>query len=636
MTIHQILKHFWGYDTFRPLQQEIIEAVLQGQDTLALLPTSAGKSICFQVPALAMEGICIVITPLIALMKNQVENLKKKGIKAEAIFSGMHRREIDTILDNCIYGEIKFLYVSPERLSTELFLERAKLMNICLLAIDEAHCISQWGYDFRPSYLKIIDFKKTIQDIKTIAVTASATKEVTLDIAEKLDLKNHKLFRLSFARKNISYSVLTTEDKDQNLLNILKKVTGTSIIYVRSRLRAKNTSEWLNTHGFNSDFYHAGLTLEQRNTKQDHWIKGKTNTIVATNAFGMGIDKSNVRLVIHLDPPESLEAYYQEAGRAGRDELKAYAVILYNKNDGENLISKILESYPPIDFLKRLYQMLANYYHIPVGGAEGESYSFNTSDFQKNFDVKNTELFHGLKLLEDEGFILLNEAYNNPSKIQIIVENTELYNFRLSNEKLDNFIKLLLRMYGGGLFSDFHTISEAQIAIKFMLPPAEIANMLETLHQKKIISYIKQTNLPVITFLTPRFDAAKLPINEKNILFRKSRDLNKAQAMVDYALNTTRCRSNQILQYFNETPENTCGVCDICIAKKKNIKNELPEIDLYKAQIMSILQDLQLSPEHLKNTILPKSEKMFSKALQMLLEEGLIVYDGAGTLILKN
>jgi ATP-dependent DNA helicase RecQ len=637
MTIHEILKKFWGYDSFRPLQQEIIESVLAGNDTLALLPTSAGKSICFQIPALATEGICIVVTPLIALMKNQVENLKKKGIKAVAIFSGMHYQEIDTLLDNCIYGDIKFLYVSPERLSTTLFLERAKRMNINVLAIDEAHCISQWGYDFRPSYLKIAEFKSVIPDATTIALTASATKEVAADIIEKLNFTaNNRQFRLSFERKNISYSVLETEDKDKKLIDILTNVKGTSIVYVRSRKRAKSTSDWLNSKGFNCDFYHAGIALDQRNTKQDNWIKGKTNTIVATNAFGMGIDKSNVRLVIHLDLPESLEAYYQEAGRAGRDELKAYAVILYNKIDADNLIGKIEESYPPIEYLRRVYQMLANFYHIPIGGADGETFSFSSVDFQHNFDLKSTELFHGLKLLQDEGFIVLNEAFNNPSKIQIVVNNSELYDFRLNNERYDNFIKLLLRMYGGELFTDFQTISEGQIAKNFMFQLPEITKMLDFLAQNNIINYQKQSQLPTITYLTPRYDAKLLPIQERNILFRKNRDLEKANAMCNYASNTSQCRSNIILQYFNEIPESKCGVCDVCIAEKNKFKNTQPEIDLYKAQILSVVENTTINPDQLKNTLIPKSEKLFVEAIKLLLEEGKLKYNQVGELLISN
>lgn len=632
--IHEILKKFWGYDSFRSLQQEIIEEVLAGKDTLALMPTSAGKSICFQIPALAKEGICIVITPLIALMKNQVENLRKRGIKAEAIYSGMHSREIDTILDNCIYGSIKFLYVSPERLNAPIFIERAKRMNINLLAVDEAHCISQWGYDFRPAYLNIVAFKNLIPKVTTIALTASATEEVAKDIIEKLSLENTSRFRLSFERKNISYSVLETEDKDQKLIDILQKVTGTSIIYVRSRMRAKNTSNWLNSHGFNCDFYHAGLSNTERNTKQDNWIKGKTTTIVATNAFGMGIDKSNVRLVIHLDLPESLEAYYQEAGRAGRDEIKAFAVILYNKIDAEHLSSKILESYPPIDFLRRLYQMLANYYHLPVGVGEGETFSFNASDFTHNFDVKSTELFNGLKLLENEGFILMNEAYHNPSKIQIIVNNAELYNFRLTHEKLDSLIKLLLRMYGGELFSDLITISESQISQKFMLPEAQIYAMLELLAQQKIILYIKQNNLPTITYLQTRHDAKLLPISEKNIFFRKNRDISKAQAMIDYASNYTQCRSSIILQYFDESPNADCGICDVCIGKKRAKRSNLPEIEKYKTEILSFLRFGKMSPDQLKNKILPKKTEIFIQAIQLLLEEGAIKYNATGELFI--
>jgi ATP-dependent DNA helicase RecQ len=636
MTIHEILYKYWGFDTFRPLQQEIIEAVLAGNHTLALLPTSAGKSVCFQVPALAMEGICVVVSPLIALMKNQVENLRKKGIKAVAIYTGMHYQEIDTMLDNCIYGNIKFLYISPERLASPLFLERAKQMNINLLAIDEAHCISEWGYDFRPSYLKIAEFKSKINAQKIIALTASATKEVAIDIIQKLELKNTNQFRLSFARKNISYSVVETEDKDQKLLDILTKVKGSNILYVRSRKRAKSTSDWLNSKGYNTDYYHAGLSIDQRNTKQDRWIKGQTNTIVATNAFGMGIDKSNVRLVIHLDLPESLEAYYQEAGRAGRDEQKAYAVMLYNQADGDNLLSKIDEAYPPIEYLKRVYQMLANFFKLAVGGGEMFTFPFETTAFQQNFELKTTELFHALKLLESEGFLLLNTAFNNPSKLQIIVNNNELYSFRLANEKIDNLLKLILRMYGGDLFTDHQVISESLIAKNYSVPEAEIVKMLEFLEQNKMIAYLKQNNSPKITYLTPRYDAKSLPINEKNILFRKKRDFDKANAMINFAKNQSLCRSNEILTYFNEISENTCGVCDVCIKKKKAPKTNNLVFDTYKEQILAVLATSTNMPEHLKNIISPSNEQLFIDAIAYLLENNQIKYISGGELTINN
>lgn len=632
--IHEILAKYWGYGQFRPLQQEIIEAVLAKNDVLALLPTSAGKSICFQVPALATEGICLVVTPLIALMKNQVENLRKRGIKAEAIFSGMHKQEIDTLLDNCIYGNIKFLYVSPERLSNTLFIERAKQMNINLLAIDEAHCISQWGYDFRPPYLKIAEFKNQVNPVTTIALTASATKEVALDIIDKLALNQTSQFRLSFARKNISYSVLNTEDKDKKLLEIVSKIKGTKIIYVRSRKRAKSTSDWLNGKGFNSDFYHAGLNLDQRNQKQDLWIKGTTEIIVATNAFGMGIDKSNVRLVIHLDLPESLEAYYQEAGRAGRDELKAYAVILYNEIDGQNLIQKIEESYPAIEYLRRVYQMLANYYHLAVGTAEGETFAFNTSDFQQNFQLKPTELANALKLLETEGFILMNDAYRNASKIQILISNNELYNFRIKNEKMDSFLKLILRMYGGDLFTDFQQISETEIAKKYLLPLPEIFKILDLLHSQKIINYLKMSSLPTVTFLTYRYDSKILPIKEKEILLRKNRDLNKANSMIHFAENTTICRSKMILEYFNETAILDCGICDYCINKKRALVSNSSEIILYQSQILVLLLDNPMSIQSITRTLFPKNEKYFIEAIEVLLENNKIKYNENGLLIL--
>jgi ATP-dependent DNA helicase RecQ len=634
--IYQILKKYWGYDTFRPLQEDIIHAVLNGKDTLALLPTSAGKSICFQVPALAMEGICIVVTPLIALMKNQVENLRKRGINAVAIFSGMHRAEMDTLLDNCIYGEVKFLYVSPERLGAEIFIERVKKMKVNLLAIDEAHCISQWGYDFRPPYLKIADFRQIIPQAKLIALTASATIEVKQDIIDKLNYKNIAEFRQSFARKNISYSVFDTEDKDKKTLDILGKVPGSSIIYVRSRKKAKSTADWLKSKGFNADFYHAGLSNEQRNQKQDAWIRGKTTTIVATNAFGMGIDKADVRLVLHTDLPESLEAYYQEAGRGGRDEQKAFAVVLFNQLDTEILIEKIETAYPEIEFLRRIYQMLANYFHIPVGSGNTETYPFDIAAFQKNFDIANsTMLYNGLKLLENEGFIILNEAFYNPSKVQIVVSNAQLYDFRIRNENLDSFLKTLLRIYGGELFTDFQKIDEQQIAKVFLIKVEEVIKYLNILNDQQIIMYQKQTNLPQITYLTPRYDAKLLPINAQQIALRKNRDLEKSKAMINYVLNMKHCRSKIIQEYFNENTISGCGICDICLTKNKEKTTQTPLIEAYKKQILACVPHGEISINQLKNTLMPAKEKYFLEAVQILLEDGNIVFDSVGNLKMK-
>ncbi|HEY1056091.1 MAG TPA: ATP-dependent DNA helicase RecQ, partial [Emticicia sp.] len=492
----EILLKYWQHETFRPLQEDIINSVLAGNDTLAILPTGGGKSICFQVPALQMEGVCIVVTPLIALMKDQVEQLKKRGIKAAAIYSGMHRTEIDYTLDNFVYGDYKFLYVSPERLLTEIMQERTKRMKVCLLAIDEAHCVSQWGYDFRPPYLKIPDFRKFAPNAPMIALTATATKDVKADIQQKLGLRNTKVFQQSFARANISYSAFCEESKERKLFDILQKVQGSAIVYVRSRRRTKEISDWLNRNRIPSEFYHAGLAMNDRFKKQEAWIKNQVRVIVATNAFGMGIDKPDVRVVVHLDLPENLEAYYQESGRAGRDGLKSYAILLYFKSDLTDIYKQIEQKYPPIENLKRIYQALANYFKLAVGAENFESYDFDFQEFIGTFGLVANDTHNALKKLEDEGLIQLSDSYFSPSKLIFKVDNHALYNFQLKNANYDKFTKMLLRMYGGQLFTDFTVISESAIARNFFAQNSEVEKMLEYLHEVGIATYQKQKSTP--------------------------------------------------------------------------------------------------------------------------------------------
>ncbi|MDB5241899.1 MAG: RecQ family ATP-dependent helicase, partial [Spirosoma sp.] len=419
MTTRQILQQFWGYTTFRPLQEDVVNTVLARQDALVLMPTGGGKSVCFQVPTLAMKGVCLVVTPLIALMKDQVEQLRRRGIPAAAIYSGMNYREIDTTLDNCIYGNIKFLYLSPERLRTEIVIERTKLMTVCLLAVDEAHCVSAWGYDFRPPYLQIAEFRALIPDTPVIALTASATPEVQTDILDKLAMQSPAVFRQTFARPNLSYSVLLEENKEDRLRRILERVPGSAIVYVRSRKQTQQVAQMLIRQNITADFYHAGLTNEQRSAKQDAWIQNKTRVVVATNAFGMGIDKPDVRVVVHLDIPDSLEAYYQEAGRAGRDGQKAYAVMLYTTGDLENLLFRTEQLYQPVAMLRRVYQAIANYTAVPLGGGEFSSYDFDLSTFTTTFSLPSQETHYALKQLQLEGFIQLNENYFQPSKLTL-------------------------------------------------------------------------------------------------------------------------------------------------------------------------------------------------------------------------
>ena len=463
-SIQHILKQYWGHNTFRPLQAEIIQAVLAGKDVLALLPTGGGKSICFQIPALAQPGICLVVTPLIALMKDQVEQLKQRGIPAAAIFAGMKPQEIDIVLDNCIYGQLKFLYVSPERLKTEIFQERVQKMPINLLAVDEAHCISQWGYDFRPAYLDIAELRPLIPNVNIIALTATATRSVKQDIQEKLHFREAVLFQKSFARDNLAYVVRKAEDKNNILLRILHSIHGTAIIYVYTRRKTKEVASFLLRNNVNATFYHAGLTNEERARRQDAWLQGKISVMVATNAFGMGIDKPDVRLVVHLDLPTTLEAYYQEAGRAGRDEKKAYAVVLYDQQDINELRASIQEGHPTVEYLKTVYQHLANYYQVAVGTHAMTTYDLDWEEFASNCRLKPQEAYQAIKRLESEGLIQLNEAFFQPAKLHIPTNHKELYAFQVAHASYDPLIKALLRLYGGELFTDFCNISENKVA----------------------------------------------------------------------------------------------------------------------------------------------------------------------------
>jgi ATP-dependent DNA helicase RecQ len=584
----EILLKYWRYDTFRPLQEDIINSVLAGNDTLAILPTGGGKSICFQVPALQMEGVCIVITPLIALMKDQVEQLKRRGIKAAAIYSGMHRTEIDYTLDNFVYGDYKFLYVSPERLLTEIMQERTKRMKVCLLAIDEAHCISQWGYDFRPPYLKIPDFRKFAPNAPMIALTATATKDVKADIQQKLGLRHVKVFQQSFARPNISYSAFCEESKERKLFDILQKVQGSAIVYVRSRRRTKEISDWLNRNKISAEFYHAGLAMNERFKKQEAWIKNQVRVIVATNAFGMGIDKPDVRVVVHLDLPENLEAYYQESGRAGRDGLKSYAILLYFKSDLIDIYKQIDQKYPPIDNLKRIYQALANYFKLAVGAENFESYDFDFQEFISTFGLVANDTHNALKKLEDEGLIQLSDSYFSPSKLIFKVDNHNLYNFQIKNANYDKFTKMLLRMYGGQLFTDFTVISESAIARNYFASNLEVEKMLEYLHEVGIATYQKQKTIPQLTFLTSRQDANYLTIDRAEYHRRKTKDTERVDAVVQFAQEERRCRMQFLQEYFDEFTEVTCGICDNCLKHKKR---DVP-FDIYARYRLKILEIL--------------------------------------------
>lgn len=618
----------------------MVDTVLARQDTLVLMPTGGGKSICFQVPTLAMRGVCIVVSPLIALMKDQVEQLRKRGIPAAAIYSGMHYREIDSTLDNCIYGNTKFLYVSPERLRTEIVIERVKQMTVCLLAVDEAHCISAWGYDFRPPYLQIAEFRELIPDTPVIALTASATPDVQADIVDKLALRppvdgEVPIFRQTFARPNLSYSTIREEGKESRLLRILQNVPGCGIVYVRSRKQTQQVAHWLSKQGISADFYHAGLTTQQRAHKQDSWIQDQTRIMVATNAFGMGIDKPDVRVVVHLDVPDSLEAYYQEAGRGGRDGQKAYAVMLYNASDLENLRTRTEQLYQPVEMLRRTYQALANYTAVPVGGGEFNSYDFDLSTFTDTFNLPPQETHYALKQLQLEGFIQLNENYFHPSRLAITLDNRELYEFQVMNPRYDSFLKLLLRIYGGELFTDFVTISESTLARAYLMNQSEIVALLEQLHQRNVVIYEKQKDKPQLTFLTPRFDAPTLPINVAELTRRKESALRKVEAAIVYTEHPTQCRTRLLQAYFGEKPGEACGICDNCLKKKKSAEVVASEVREQVREYVALANGPGVSPRQLAHYFAQTDADALAQTVKQMLAEEEIRYNKSGNLTLN-
>lgn len=632
--IQGILKQYWGFDTFRPGQEEIIQSVLDGHDTLAILPTGGGKSICFQVPVLAQDGICLVVSPLIALMKDQVENLRKRGVSAAAIHSGQPLREMDLLLDNCVYGGVKFLYVSPERLLTDLFMARVKRMNVTLLAVDEAHCISQWGYDFRPAYLQIAQLREILPDVPVLALTASATDVVKQDIQEKLNFTEQRVFQQSFARKNLSYSVLPTEDKEGRLHEILQKMTGTAIVYVRNRRRTAELASWLQRQGIKAAAYHAGMPHLARSTAQTDWVQDRVRVVVATNAFGMGIDKPDVRLVVHLDLPDSLEAYYQEAGRAGRDGKYSYATVLLGPEDTENLLQKVNEAYPPLETLQRVYQALANYYQLATGSGAFQSFDFDLSDFSKNYQMSPKEVHYALKHLQTEGLLVLNDGFYSPSKVNILQGHEALYEFQMLNETLEPIIKSMLRLYGGEMYLDFVKISEKGLAKQLGVPDATVKQQLQHLHQRKVIFYEAQHDSPQVQFILPRLDAGSLPLDKKRLAMFRDRALQKAASVVQFMENSQQCRTIQLLAYFGEKSITNCRICDYCLAQKKI--NKLNENRLHlKAKVLSHLQEGPLHPKSIASHFSSSEQEQLGDLLQEMLEDNTLSYTIEGNLKLN-
>ncbi|WP_184550440.1 RecQ family ATP-dependent DNA helicase [Mucilaginibacter sp. FT3.2] len=625
MTIEEILKQYWNHDHFRPMQAEIIKSVLLGHDTLALLPTGGGKSICFQIPALAKEGVCIVVSPLIALMKDQVENLRAKGINAVAIVSGMGRREIDLTLDNCIYGSVKFLYLSPERLLSELVRERVKYMKVNLIAIDEAHCISQWGYDFRPPYLHIADLRELHPDVPVLALTATATAQVKQDIQDKLQFKSPVVYQQSFERRNISYVVQDAENKLKRLLDIANGVKGSGIVYVRSRKDAAEIARFYTQNGIKADFYHAGLPMDERAERQESWKNNRTRVIVATNAFGMGIDKPDVRFVIHKDMPESLEAYYQEAGRGGRDEQKAYGVLLYTHADRLRQEKMFMQSFPTVDEIKHVYHCLANYYQLAYEAGEGLSFDLDLGEFCSRFKLDAIKTLNALKFLEKDEYLSFNESVFLPSRFRFEVVNEVLYNFQIQNAGWDPFIKTLLRSYGGS-FENYVKIKEYDLSRRTNLSVQQVVDGLLQLQQFGLISYMQQTDKPQVTYLKARQQSARLFINKNYIKDRKENYRLKMEAVFAYAIHK-KCRSQMLLAYFDETNAHKCGICDICLEEKRS-QNADEILDNITNEIVQQLSVSTPDIGTLITTINIGTEKEKMETIRLLLDAGKIKTDG--------
>ncbi len=626
MTIHTILQQYWKHENFRPLQEDIIRSVLAGDDTLALLPTGGGKSICFQVPALAMPGICIVVSPLIALMKDQVENLKSKGIDAVAIVSGMGKREIDIALDNCVYGKVKFLYLSPERLLSELVRARVSYMKVNLIAVDEAHCISQWGYDFRPQYLHIADLRAIHPEVPILALTATATPQVCEDIVAKLEYKaGHQHFQASFQRSNLAYVVQHTEDKLGKLLSVVRGVKGSGIVYVRSRKETSAIAQFLIQHGISAGNYHAGLSMEERSLKQADWMENRTQVIVATNAFGMGIDKPDVKFVVHKDIPESLEAYYQEAGRGGRDGNKAYGILLYNESDRYAQERKMASSFPSVDEIKLVYHQLANQYQLAYGAGAGVSFDFDITAFCRRFNLDIIKALNALKFLEQDEYISFNESVYLPSRFRFIIGNEQLYSFQVANPGWDSFVKTLLRSYGGA-FENYVPMREFDVAQRANLSVQRVIEGLKQLDDYNIISYLQQTDQPQITYLKPRLAASELYINQAYIAERKANYRNKILAVLTYATHK-RCRSQMLLCYFGEDDAPRCGKCDICLEQKRKEQEENIH-EIVADEVLRLVNMGPVSLPSLVSAIRKGDDRTKIDVIRTLLDAGRIKGDG--------
>ena len=620
----RILKQYWGYDRFRGIQEDIIDSISKNKDTLGLMPTGGGKSITFQVPALAKEGMCLVITPLIALMKDQVQNLKKRGIKALAIYSGMSRQDIIITLENCIFGNYKFLYISPERLDTELFRTKLRKMHISMITVDESHCISQWGYDFRPAYLKIAEIRELLPDVPVLALTATATPEVVKDIQARLHFRHKNVFRMSFERNNLAYIVRKTENKTAELLHILRSMPGSAIIYARNRRRTKEITELLNNEHITADFYHAGLDDATKDIRQHRWQSGESRVMVATNAFGMGIDKPDVRIVIHMDLPDSIEAYFQEAGRAGRDGQKAYAVILYAKSDKTTLHKRIPDTFPEKEYIRDVYEHLQYYYQMAMGDGLDCVREFNIEDFCRKFKYFPVPVDSALRILTQAGYLEYTAEQDSTSRILFTIRRDELYRLREMGEDMDRLIQAVLRSYTG-VFTDYTYINEASLAICTGLTRRQIYEMLVHLAKLRIVSYIPHKKTPYIIYTRERVEAQRIHISPEVYEHRKARYETRINAMLDYVTNNTVCRSRMLLDYFGERNEHNCGQCDTCISlRSKPGASEQPDRKTLCAKVCGILSRESLTPAGLLKQ-LPMDKELLTEILHRLSDEGKII-----------
>ncbi|WP_418943806.1 RecQ family ATP-dependent DNA helicase [Phocaeicola plebeius] len=617
----KILKQYWGYDNFRGIQEDIIRSIGEGRDTLGLMPTGGGKSITFQVPTLAQEGLCLVITPLIALMKDQVRNLRERGIKATAIYSGMTREEIVIALENCIFGNYKFLYVSPERLDTEIFQIKLRSMHVSLITVDESHCISQWGYDFRPAYLKIAEIRQLLPGVPVIALTATATPEVVSDIQQRLQFRQENVFRMSFERKNLAYVVRHTEDKESELLHILQHVDGSGIVYTRNRKKTKEISLFLNRNHITATFYHAGLNDETKDSRQKAWLKGEFRVMVATNAFGMGIDKPDVRVVIHADVPDSPEAYFQEAGRAGRDGMKAYAVLLFCARDKITLKQRVSDTFPEKSYIRKIYEDINFYYQMAMGDGRGCTFAFNIDEFCRNFKHFPVQTDSALKILTRAGYLEYTDEQDNASRIMFTITKEELYRIREQSEDTEKLLRILLRSYTG-LFTDYAYISEDNLSTRSGLSKQQIYETLLSLSRQHILHYIPAKKTPYIIYTRERQETERIYLSKEVYEDRKESYVQRINAMIEYAESENRCRSRMLLRYFGEKNEHNCGQCDVCLQQHQSgLKSG--EFESISQQLQALLKENPLSLQEIKDKMqVPENHLM--KVVSYLVSEEII------------